>query len=139
VRTQQLAALQTMKAKPTERGQVITFGDVLFDTGKSALKSDSQRAFQQLADFLSSNPERKVRVEGFTDSVGSETSNLALSQRRADAVAVKLQGLGVGADRVTSQGYGKQQQCSISADEQKGRGYRVQWGVDSRVSLISSY
>ena len=52
VRTAQLKALQAMKAQPTERGQVITFGDVLFDTGKADLKAGSQRDFQGLANFL---------------------------------------------------------------------------------------
>lgn len=108
VRTEQLKALQSMKAKQTDRGQVITFGDVLFDTGKSELKYGSQRDFQQLAGFLSENPERKVRIEGFTDSTGNGASNQRLSERRADAVARALENLGVGAERLITKGYGQQ-------------------------------
>ena len=108
VRTQQLKALQAMKAKQTDRGQVVTFGDVLFDTGKADLKYGSQRQFQQLADFLNDNPERKVRVEGFTDDVGSEGTNQRLSERRAASVARALTKLGVDPQRIFTQGYGEE-------------------------------
>lgn len=108
VRTQQLKALQAMKAKQTDRGQVVTFGDVLFDTGKADLKYGSQRQFQQLADFLNNNPERKVRVEGFTDDVGNEASNQLLSERRAASVASALTKMGVDRSRILTQGYGEE-------------------------------
>ncbi|MBC3776841.1 OmpA family protein [Pseudomonas sp. SWRI99] len=107
VRTQQLKALQAMNAKQTSRGEVITFGDVLFDTGKASLKPGNQRNLQRLADFLLNNPERKVRIEGFTDSVGSDVFNQTLSERRAESVAFALERLGVGMNRMATEGYGK--------------------------------
>jgi len=106
VRTAQLRALQAMKAKTTERGQVITFGDVLFDSGKADLKYGSQRSFQQLAEFLLANPERNVRIEGFTDSTGAPDFNQKLSELRAAAVVLMLERLGIATDRMTSAGYG---------------------------------
>ncbi|WP_374980698.1 OmpA family protein [Pseudomonas solani] len=106
VRTQQLKALQALNAKPSERGQVVTFGDVLFDTGKAELKYGSQRNLQQLANFLSENPERKVRIEGFTDSTGGELLNLRLSEHRAESVARALERLGIGRERLITKGYG---------------------------------
>lgn len=108
VRTAQLKALQAMKAQPSERGQVITFGDVLFDTARADLKPGSQRDFQGLANFLLQNPERQVRVEGFTDSTGGDAFNQTLSERRAQAVARGLERFGVGSERITVVGYGKQ-------------------------------
>lgn len=108
IRTQQLKALQNMNAKPTARGQVVTFGDVLFDTGKAELKYGNQRDLQQLANFLSDNPERKVSVEGFTDSTGGEQLNLRLSEHRAESVARALERLGVDRSRVITKGYGKE-------------------------------
>jgi outer membrane protein OmpA-like peptidoglycan-associated protein len=108
VRTEQLKALQALNAKSTERGQLITFGDVLFDTGKAELKYGSRNNLQQLATFLAANPERKVRIEGFTDSVGSDAFNLQLSERRADSVAVALTRMGVDGSRLMTQGYGKE-------------------------------
>ncbi|MFJ2550205.1 OmpA family protein [Pseudomonas sp. NPDC087612] len=108
VRTQQLKALQAMNAKQTERGQVITFKDVLFDTGKADLKYGSRVSFEQLASFLIANPERKLRVEGFTDNVGSDDFNQRLSERRAASVAAALSQLGVDPGRILSQGYGEE-------------------------------
>lgn len=108
VRTQQLKALQAMNAKQTSRGEVITFGDVLFDTGKASLKPGNQRNLQRLADFLLNNPERKVRIEGFTDSVGSDAFNQTLSERRAESVAFALERLGIDMSRIMTQGYGKE-------------------------------
>ncbi|MGE8393468.1 DUF4398 and OmpA-like domain-containing protein [Pseudomonas sp. BIGb0427] len=108
VRTQQLKALQAMKAKQTPRGDVVTFGDVLFDTGKADLKPGTQRDVQRLADFLINNPERKVRIEGFTDNVGGDAFNQRLSERRAQSVAFALERLGVDMSRMVTQGYGKE-------------------------------
>ncbi|MBV6286798.1 OmpA family protein [Pseudomonas aegrilactucae] len=107
VRTAQLKALQQLKAKQTDRGTVVTFGDVLFDTGRAELKGSSQRNIEQLADYLRANPERKVRVEGFTDSTGADAFNQQLSEQRAAAVANALRRQGIQAQRVISTGYGK--------------------------------
>lgn len=132
VRTQQLKALQALKAKKTERGEVVTFGDVLFDTGKANLKYGSQRNFQQLAQYLSDNPERKVRIEGFTDDVGSDAFNQRLSERRADAVASALKQMGIGGDRLLTTGYGKQYPIADNSDARSRQ-------LNRRVEVIISY
>ena len=107
MRTSQLQAeLKELNAKQTERGLVVTLGDVLFDTDKAQLKA--RGSLQKLADFLKQHPERKVRVEGYTDSTGSADYNLALSDRRANAVRQSLMDMGVSSDRITSRGYGKE-------------------------------
>ena len=80
------AELDQLKATPTPRGMVMTLGDVLFDTGRSELKSGAGRKLDQLAQFLSEHPDRRVQIDGFTDSVGTDAYNEELSQRRADAV-----------------------------------------------------
>lgn len=115
VRTAQLKALQDMNAKKTDRGTVVTFGDVLFDTGKAELRPGSLRNVQQLADFLRDNPERKVRVEGFTDSVGSDDYNQRLSERRAQSVAFALQRQGVTPERIVTAGYGEEYPVASNA------------------------
>ena len=61
-----------------------------------------------LADFLRKYPKRNVLIEGFTDSTGTETYNLGLSQQRADAVRDSLRARGIATERITTQGYGKQ-------------------------------
>jgi len=101
---QELAALQ---AKQTDRGLVLTLGDVLFETGKADLRAGALRNLYPLVTFLQKYPERQVMIEGHTDSVGSESSNLDLSQRRADAVRNFLIQNGVDASRIMAYGYGE--------------------------------
>ncbi|MDB6060829.1 MAG: flagellar motor protein MotB [Verrucomicrobiaceae bacterium] len=103
----QLAELKELQAKTTDRGIVMTLGDVLFDVGKSTLKSGGTRVVDKLAGFLSANPQRKVAIEGFTDSTGSDELNQTLSENRAEAVKAVLVGAGISPDRIVTRGYGK--------------------------------
>jgi len=105
---QRLAAqLENMHASQTPRGIVLTLDDVLFDTGKAQLKPGAQRSIEQIAAFLNENPERRVQIEGFTDSQGTDDYNLELSQSRADAVAMAIIQRGIDAQRVRALGYGE--------------------------------
>lgn len=107
-RDAQIKKLQdSLNAKQTTRGTLVTFGDVLFDTGRAELKSSAWPNVNKLAQFLQENPDRKVIVEGYTDSTGSATTNQTLSERRANAVRMALVQTGVSADRIVTQGYGK--------------------------------
>jgi outer membrane protein OmpA-like peptidoglycan-associated protein len=101
------AELDALKATPTPRGLVMTLGDVMFDTGRSELKSGGARKIDQLAQFLVEHPERRVQIDGFTDSVGSDAYNEELSQRRADSVKAALISRGVDPGRIGTEGYGK--------------------------------
>jgi len=101
---QQLADLQ---AKQTDRGVVVTLGDVLFDTGKSTLKPGAMSSINRLATFLSQNSNTKVLVEGHTDSVGGDDYNIGLSERRARAVATELESRGVPDSQIQTLGRGK--------------------------------
>jgi outer membrane protein OmpA-like peptidoglycan-associated protein len=109
--TEQAARLQAevdqLKATPTPRGLVLTLGDVLFDTGRAELSPGSARKLDQLAQFLTDHRERRVQIDGFTDSVGTDSYNQDLSQRRADAVKSSLIARGIDSSRIGSQGYGK--------------------------------
>jgi outer membrane protein OmpA-like peptidoglycan-associated protein len=89
------AELDALKATPTPRGLVMTLGDVLFDTGRAELKSGASRKLDQLSQFLVEHPDRRVQIDGFTDSVGTDSYNEDLSQRRADAVKTALINRGV--------------------------------------------
>ena len=86
---------------------VITMGDVLFDTGRAELRSGGMRNVEKLGGFLMAYPQRKVMIEGFTDSVGGDAQNQTLSARRADAVRAALLSLGVGTERLATRGYGE--------------------------------
>jgi outer membrane protein OmpA-like peptidoglycan-associated protein len=101
------AELDALKATPTPRGMVLTLGDVLFDTGRAELKSGATRKVDQLAQFLMEHPDRRVQIEGFTDSVGTDSYNEDLSQRRADAVKAALINRGIEPSRIGTEGFGK--------------------------------
>jgi outer membrane protein OmpA-like peptidoglycan-associated protein len=101
------AQLADLQAKQTERGIVITFGDVLFNTDQAVLTEGGQRTLRKLADVLNQNPDRSVMVEGFTDSTGTSAHNLELSQRRAEAVRSALMAMGIEGTRIATRGYGE--------------------------------
>jgi outer membrane protein OmpA-like peptidoglycan-associated protein len=109
--TEEAARLQAevdqLKAKPTPRGLVLTLGDVLFDTGRAELNPGAGRKLDQLAQFLNEHKDRRVQVDGFTDSVGTDSYNEELSRRRADSVKSALLTRGVDSSRIATQGYGK--------------------------------
>jgi outer membrane protein OmpA-like peptidoglycan-associated protein len=101
------AELQKMKATQTNRGIVLTLGDVLFDTGRAELNPGAATKMDQLTEFLKEHPDRRVEIDGFTDSVGSDAYNEQLSERRANAVKAALVSRGVDPSRINTQGYGK--------------------------------
>jgi outer membrane protein OmpA-like peptidoglycan-associated protein len=132
MRTSQLETqLKELNAKKTERGLIITLGDVLFDTNKAQLKSGSTRSLQKLADFLKQYPQRKARIEGYTDSTGGADYNQALSDRRAKAVRTSLVDMGISNDRIATQGYGKESPVA-SNDTAAGR------QMNRRVEIVLS-
>lgn len=106
-RDQLQAEVDQLKATPTPRGLVLTLGDVLFDTGRAELNPGAARKLDQLAQFLNEHKERRVQIDGFTDSVGTDSYNEQLSQRRADAVKAALLSRGVDSSRIGTEGYGK--------------------------------
>lgn len=97
----QLAALN---AKKTERGMMITLGDVLFRTNQAQLQSGGRHNIEKLADFLNQYPEYKVLIEGNTDSTGSHSYNQELSDRRAYSVREALIHRNIGNDRIMTHG-----------------------------------
>ncbi|MEO8991642.1 MAG: OmpA family protein [Nitrosospira sp.] len=109
--------LKELSAKKSDRGIVITFGDVMFDTNHAQLKSGGVRAVQKLADVLKQDPQRNVAIEGFTDSTGSENYNQVLSERRADAVRDTLMNMGIDSTRITTRGYGKSFPVASNSNE----------------------
>jgi outer membrane protein OmpA-like peptidoglycan-associated protein len=107
-RTAKLEALLVeLHATKTERGMVVTIGDVLFATNEANLTPNGMSTLRKLADVMAQNPERTVLVEGFTDSTGSSSYNQNLSQRRANAVAMALASMGVARERIAMKAYGE--------------------------------
>ena len=98
--------LASLRAQPTDRGLVLTIGDVLFDAGKTSVGPGAQRSIDKLAEFLKTYPKRNVLIEGHSDSLGNEELNLKLSQQRADAVRDLLVARGITSQRIRTKGYG---------------------------------
>lgn len=99
--------LMDLRARPTDRGALVTLGDVLFEFNRADIKATGHGELQKLADFLKKHPNRQVLIEGHTDDIGSNAYNENLSRRRAEAVAGALAAMGVPSPRVTAVGYGE--------------------------------
>lgn len=106
-----------LQAERTERGLVLTLGDVLFAVGEAGLTPGARGRLDLLAEYLRDNPDRRVVVEGYTDSTGSSDLNLRLSEARANAVREALTARGLSPDRVIAQGYGAARPVASNATE----------------------
>ena len=102
------SALAELQARPTDRGMVVTLSDLLFDTGSAHLNPGGVRVVDHLVEFMDAYPQRRVSIEGFTDSVGNPGSNQVLSERRADAVRFALIDRGIDPARLEARGYGEE-------------------------------
>lgn len=88
---------------------VVVRNEVLFDYDSSALRSASRSSLEEMADVFRSYPDTTIVVEGHTDSVGSDSYNYGLSQRRASSVAGYLEALGVESYRLDRVALGESQ------------------------------
>ena len=105
----------------------MTLEGIEFDSGSDRLRPASDSTLRQVAAALQAKPELKVEVEGHTDNVGADAANLALSERRAKAVAARLVALGVPAGQLTSAGYGASRPiASNETPEGRQRNRRVE-------------
>lgn len=133
--------LAELKAKQTERGIVLTIGEVLFAFGKADLSPDANRSVNKLADFLKKYPNRNVLIEGHTDSIGSDEYNQELSRKRSESVKDRLVGFGIEPGRITAAGYGENYPAvSNNTPEDRALNRRVEViilneGVDAETQL----
>jgi outer membrane protein OmpA-like peptidoglycan-associated protein len=109
--------IDALHAEATDRGLVMTLGDVLFSSGQADLKVGAASNLNQLVGFLNKYPTRSVMIVGHTDSQGSDEYNMDLSQRRADAVRVYLAQLGIAPQRIAATAMGEQQPVADNASE----------------------
>lgn len=109
-----LARLATVKDEP--RGMVITLaGGALFAAKREVLLPEARTRLEQVAEVLLANRERTLTVEGHTDSQGSRSHNLGLSQRRANAVRRYLMGRGYQGDLIAAHGLGQRNPVADNA------------------------
>lgn len=112
--------IDKLKAESTERGLVLTLGDLLFETGSAELQAGNTSNLGRLVTFLEQYPERNAVIEGHTDNVGSVDANQKLSERRAESVRSFLVDKGISSQRLTTKGLGQEQPLA-SNDSADGR------------------
>lgn len=131
--------IDALQAEATNRGLVLTLGDVLFESGRAELKVGAVSNLTRLVVFLNQNPDRNVEIEGHTDNLGSNDYNQELSQRRADSVKSYLVQQGIGSERIMASGKGESQPITdnVSASgRQQNR--RVEVIIDNPPAAIAS-
>jgi outer membrane protein OmpA-like peptidoglycan-associated protein len=118
--------LENLQLRQTESGVVVTLGDVLFSSGQAQLVEGGRSSLEEVVDLLQTEPDKKIRVEGHTDSLGDAEANLLLSQQRAEAVLEALVSLGVASDRISALGMGEDFPIASNEDEDgRARNRRV--------------
>jgi outer membrane protein OmpA-like peptidoglycan-associated protein len=109
-----------LATRDSARGLIVNMSDVLFDTGKYALRPAAREKLAKVAGVISGHAGLKLEVEGHTDNVGSDEYNQTLSEKRGGAVRDYLTGQGIAPDSVTSRGFGESQPAG-SNDTAAGR------------------
>ncbi len=112
--------VEELSAQETDRGMVLTLGDILFETDEADLKSSSGTGITKVAEFLNNYPERQILIEGHTDSTGRAEYNQELSLARAESVKDALVSYGVDSSRIETDGFGQDRPVA-SNDSDFGR------------------
>ena len=109
-----------LQTTDSARGLIVNMSDVLFDTAKYTLKPTAREKLAKISGIVLAHPGLSLKVEGHTDSVGSEEYNQLLSEQRASSVRDFLVQQGVPDHSVTSRGFGKTQPAATN-DTAEGR------------------
>lgn len=131
--------INQLEAEITDRGLVLTLGDLLFATDRSVLEPGADRHLESLVEFLQRYPERRVEIEGHTDNVGASSYNIGLSQRRAESVLDYLTQRGIDSNRLSAIGLGQKRPIatnSTAAGRQQNR--RVEIIIENPQDSLAS-
>lgn len=96
-----------LETRESARGLIVNMSDVLFDTARHTLRPGAREKLARVAGIILAHPGLHLEVEGHTDSVGSDTYNQALSERRAASVLDYLVQQGIARDAIVSHGFGE--------------------------------
>lgn len=111
---------QNFRLIPIEIGTTVRLNNIFFETAKATLKPESFEQLDQLVSLMEDASKLVIEIAGHTDNVGSESSNLKLSEDRAESVRAYLISKGVDDNRIMAKGYGKSMPVA-SNDNEKGR------------------
>jgi outer membrane protein OmpA-like peptidoglycan-associated protein len=118
--------LENLQLRETESGVVVTLGDVLFASGQAELVEGGRASLEEVVDLLQTEPDKQIRVEGHTDSLGDAAANMLLSEQRALSVRESLIALGVNPERISAVGMGEDFPIASNDDEEgRARNRRV--------------
>jgi outer membrane protein OmpA-like peptidoglycan-associated protein len=132
MRARLLAQLnQVLQTRDTARGLIVSMPDVLFDFNKYTLKPEARERLARVSGIVLAYPDLKLKIEGYTDAIGSEEYNQTLSEKRAQAVRDYLVSSGVSMNNVASQGLGK---ADPVADNSTASGRKLNRRVEMIVS-----
>ena len=95
-----------LQTRDSARGLIVSMSDVLFDTGQFSLKPGAREKLAKVAGILLAYPALNIEVGGYTDNVGSDEMNQALSENRAGSVRDYLVQQGVLTNSVSARGFG---------------------------------
>jgi outer membrane protein OmpA-like peptidoglycan-associated protein len=109
-----------LETRDTERGLIVNMGEVLFDVGKATLRQDAREKLAKLSGLVLAHTGLRLEAEGHTDATGSDTTNMRLSEQRAEAVRGYLEGQGVAPENLAARGFGKSAPIADNATA-KGR------------------
>ncbi len=109
--------IKELQGRQTDRGLVLTLGDVLFETGKADLLASANSNLNKIAAFLVENKTRNVLIEGHTDDRGTDAYNMRLSEQRADSVRLALIQRSVAPQRIIIRGYGESRPIESNSTE----------------------
>ncbi|MEE4304389.1 MAG: OmpA family protein [Wenzhouxiangella sp.] len=99
--------LEYLELRETDRGVVVTLGDVLFASGETSLQPEARNQLGDVVKLVEGEPDKQIRIEGHTDSTGSSAANMRISRLRAEAVRDALVEQGIDADRIQAVGMGE--------------------------------
>lgn len=100
-----------------------------FDYDSFSIKAEAKPVIERHAQYLRTNPQRKLQLEGHTDNRGGREYNIALGQKRAEAVQRTLSLLGASGAQIESISFGKEKPASLDDNEES-------WAKNRRVEFI---
>lgn len=129
VSSSSVAPVDASQSKGSTEGPKQTAHIVYFDYDSFSIKAEAKPVIERHAQYLRTNPQRKLQLEGHTDNRGGREYNIALGQKRAEAVQRTLSLLGASGAQIESISFGKEKPASLDDNEES-------WAKNRRVEFI---